>query len=103
MTVLVGGAFAFLLGLILLIVWWSHFITVLAGAIPLILLAGGALAAYLGWEELKDSKQIEKEMATNSNTNTSQQNSEVDRYKKETEKYKAEVEELKKKISETED
>jgi hypothetical protein len=49
MKTLVGGAAAAVLGLIGLVVWWSPFLTLLAGAIPLMLLLGGGLAIYLGF------------------------------------------------------
>ena len=51
MTALVGGIGALVLGIILLVVWWNYFLALIAGAIPLILLLGGALATYLGVEE----------------------------------------------------
>ncbi len=100
MMALVGGIVALVLGVILLIVWWGHFLTVLAGAIPIVLLLGGALAAYLGVEEIKDRRQIEKEMesAASSPPPPPPSQEELERYKEETEKYKAEVKELKKKI-----
>ena len=63
MAALVGGVGALILGLILLIIWWNYFIVVLAGIIPILLLLGGALAAYLGYEEIKDRREIEKEEA----------------------------------------
>ncbi len=33
---------------------WHHFFDLLAGGIPFLLLLGGALAVYLGFEETKD-------------------------------------------------
>ena len=41
MKTLVGGAAAAVLGLIGLVVWWAPFMTLLAGAIPLMLLTFG--------------------------------------------------------------
>ena len=55
MKTLVGGAIAAALGLIGLAVWWGEFLMVLAGVIPAMLLLGGALAIYLGFDELKDT------------------------------------------------
>ena len=54
MTALVGGLVAVALGLIGLGLWWREFLGLLAGGLPLILLLGGALAVYLGFEETKD-------------------------------------------------
>ena len=56
MTALLGGIVALVLGIIGIIFWWGPFIDILRGSIPLILLLGGALAAYLGFEELKDKR-----------------------------------------------
>jgi hypothetical protein len=36
-----------------LIGWWGDFIALLKGAIPIILVVGGALAAYLGIDDIK--------------------------------------------------
>ncbi|MCP4691327.1 MAG: hypothetical protein GY859_24995 [Desulfobacterales bacterium] len=55
MKTLVGGAVAAAFGLIGLAVWWSQFLMVLAGIIPVMLLLGGGLAIYLGFDELKDT------------------------------------------------
>jgi hypothetical protein len=56
MAALLGGIVALVLGLIGIIFWWGYFLQILRGSIPLILLLGGALAAYLGFEELKDKR-----------------------------------------------
>ena len=103
MTALVGGVGALILGVILLIVWFDQFLTVLAGLIPMVLLLGGALAAYLGLEEMRDRRQIEEEMArANAQTTPpptpAASQEELDRHKEEAAKYKAEVEELKNKL-----
>jgi hypothetical protein len=55
MKTLIGGAVAVLLGIIGIAVWFGAFLQLLAGALPPILLLGGGLALYLGFDELKDS------------------------------------------------
>ena len=50
MKVLIGGAVAAVLGLIGLGIWWEQFFILLAGGIPIILLLGGALAIYVGFD-----------------------------------------------------
>ena len=55
MKTLIGGAVAAALGLVGLGIWWSEFLMVLAGIIPIMLLLGGGLAIYLGFDELKDN------------------------------------------------
>jgi len=53
---LVGGLIALVLGLIGIITWWPYFIKALAAGVPVMLILGGALATYLGIEELTDKK-----------------------------------------------
>jgi len=53
MKILLGGIVALILGFIGLILWWSEFFRVLRGVIPIILVLGGALAVYLGIEDIK--------------------------------------------------
>lgn len=55
MKTLVGGAVAAVLGVIGLAVWFGEFLGLLAGSIPVMLLLGGGLALYLGFDELKDA------------------------------------------------
>lgn len=61
MAALVGGIVATILGAVLLVVWWKHFVWLLAGGVPLILVLGGALAIYIGIDEIKDKMQQAKE------------------------------------------
>ena len=52
MKTLIGGAVAAVLGVIGLAVWFGEFLQILAGSIPIMLLLGGGLALYLGFDEL---------------------------------------------------
>lgn len=92
MKTLVGGAIAAALGLIGLAVWWGEFLMVLAGVIPAMLLLGGALAIYLGFDELKDTWKSD-ESAEISNDTASD---EVEKYRQEISELKDEIETLKK-------
>lgn len=60
MKTLIGGAIGAVLGLIGLAIWWKPFLQLLAGSIPIVLLLGGGLALYLGFDELKDTWKNEK-------------------------------------------
>lgn len=60
MVALAGGLAALVLGVIGVIFWWEEFIDLLLGGVPVMLVFGGALAAYLGYEEIKDKKAAEK-------------------------------------------
>lgn len=86
MKTLIGGAVAAVLGLIGLTVWFSEFLQLLAGAIPVMLLLGGGLALYLGFDELKDSWKKEDTSA------------DVGFADADAEKYKREIDDLKKEI-----
>jgi hypothetical protein len=56
MAVFAGGLAAVVLGIIGIFAWWGDFILILKGSIPAMLILGGGLAAYLGFEEIKDKK-----------------------------------------------
>lgn len=56
---LVGGLIALILGIIGIIVWWGYFLKALMAGVPVVLLLGGALATYLGIEEIKDRRASE--------------------------------------------
>ncbi len=90
MKTLIGGAIAAALGLIGIVVWWKPFLTVLAGTIPIMLLLGGALAIYLGFDELRETwKKDEVEEGVS-------EDEDVQKYKQEITELKEEIEELKK-------
>lgn len=59
MVALAGGVVAVILGIIGIIVWWGDFLEILKGTLPVLFILGGALAAYLGYEEIKDKKAAE--------------------------------------------
>jgi len=56
MAALGGGLVALVLGIIGIIFWFGYFIKALQAGLPAMLILGGALAVYLGFEELKDKK-----------------------------------------------
>jgi len=92
MKTLIGGAVAAVLGLIGLSIWFTPFLQILAGSIPIMLLLGGGLALYLGFDELKDTW---KKGETTSDTavktdDTASYQQEIDKLKQEIETLKAE-------------
>ena len=90
MKTLVGGAIAAILGVIGIVAWFPQFLIVLAGTVPVMLLLGGALAIYLGVDELKDTWKKD-DIPVEASTKTD----ESEKYKKEIEDLKKEVETLK--------
>ena len=93
MKTLIGGAIAAALGLIGLVIWWGQFLMVLAGIIPAMLLLGGALAIYLGFDEIKDTWKVDE---TAESPPEDSEGEEVEKYKKEIDDLKEEIETLKK-------
>ncbi len=88
MVALIGGLAALVLGVIGLIGWWDEFLWLLKGVIPLVLLLGGALATYLGAEEMKDKRRAEMEQAQEP---FQPQGEDVEQYKKEVSELKAKL------------
>ncbi len=60
MAALAGGLAAVILGIIGIILWWDAFLLLVMGALPAMFILGGALAAYLGFEEIKDKRAAER-------------------------------------------
>ena len=91
MKTLIGGAVAAVLGLIGLSVWFKPFLQILAGSIPVMLLIGGGLALYLGFDELKDTWEKDSPEAdvVTKEDNAEQYKQEIDSLKKEIETLKA--------------
>lgn len=80
---LAGGVVALVLGIIGIFIWWPYFIKALMAGVPVMLILGGALAAYLGIEEIKDKKAAERF------------ESEKDDLKREVENLKKEIKDIK--------
>jgi len=91
MKTLIGGAVAALLGLIGIVAWFPQFLTVIAGTIPVMLLLGGALAIYLGVDELKDTWKQDESAETDAADDEG-----VEKYKQEISELKEEIDTLKK-------
>ncbi|MGA1826529.1 MAG: hypothetical protein ACMUIP_17895 [bacterium] len=50
-----GGVIAIVIGVIGIIFFFSKFLTILAGTIPIMLICGGLIALFIGFSEIKDS------------------------------------------------
>jgi len=94
MKTLIGGAVAAVLGLIGISIWFGEFLQVIAGTLPIMLLMGGGLALYLGFDELKDTWKKDDGLTTESSTEN------VEQYKSEIDDLKKEIETLKEKKAE---
>ncbi len=95
MKVFLGGIAAAFLGLIGIFAFFGPFLHLLAGAVPLMLLLGGAMAAYLGYDEVKDKLPFPKKQEEGSTASESSFKEEAEKYKQEAERLRAELEKAK--------
>lgn len=92
MSLLIGGVIASVFGLVSLIFWWADFITIIKGAFPISLLLGGALAVYVGIDEIQDKIREERlrneEKLEKARTEMQAARAQAERYKEELDKLK---------------
>ncbi len=101
MSVFLGGIVAAVVGVILLLIWWTPFLQLLQGAVPVMLLFGGVIAAYLGFDEVKEKlpyfgKKEEEFSPTMDTDDTSKFREEAEKYKSEAEELRSELDKIKK-------
>lgn len=95
MKVFLGGIFAAFLGIIGVLVFHSAFFHLVAGAIPLALLLGGAMAAYLGYDEVKEKLPFTRKEESAAAGSETRLKEEAERYKQEVDRLKSELEKAK--------
>jgi uncharacterized protein (DUF3084 family) len=92
MSLLTGGVIAAVIGLISLIFWWADFSAIIRGALPIFLLLGGALAIYVGFDEIqdkiRDERQRQDEELEKAREEIESAKAEADRYREELDKLK---------------
>ena len=86
--VVLGGFLAVILGILLLIFWFSPFIAILQGTIPLILILGGGIALFIGITEIKDTLKSKEEESKFETFQEEPQVTQTSATEKETEKEK---------------
>ena len=99
MSVLIGGAISVILGIIGLIGWRHEFAIILKGTVPLILLLGGVLALYVGYDELQEKLREEKQRQEEK---LEKAREEIEMIKARAELYREELERLKEETRERE-
>jgi small neutral amino acid transporter SnatA (MarC family) len=92
MPLLTGGAISAFLGLIGLIFWWSHFVDILKGAVPIFLILGGILAVYIGFDDIQDKLNRERQKQEEE---LARAREEIEAVKAQTDQYREELERLK--------
>lgn len=60
MIAMLLGVVAVIVGIVLLVVWWPDFLTVLKGAIGPMLALGGALVIVIAWSEYQAAREMER-------------------------------------------
>jgi hypothetical protein len=95
MKVFVGGVAAAFLGLLSIIICHHAVFKIILGTIPLILLLGGLIAAYLGYDEVKDKLPFAKNKENLEPSNDTRLREEAERYKQEVERLKSELDKTK--------
>ena len=95
MKVFVGGVVAAFLGLLGIIIWHHAVFKFIVGAIPFILLLGGLMAAYLGYDEVKDKLPFLKARESEDSANSAGFKEEAEKYKQEAERLKSELDKTK--------
>jgi hypothetical protein len=95
MKVFAGGVAAAFLGFLGILIWYKEVFAVIGGAIPLILLLGGLMAAYLGYDEVKDKLPFSKSSEATEPTSDMRLKEEAERYKQEVERLKGELDKTK--------
>lgn len=91
MKTLIGGSAAVVLGIIGIVVWIAPAWELVKGSVPAMLLLGGSLAIYLGFDELRDTwKEKDTTFDIPVNNESEKQKQEIDELKKEIEELKSE-------------
>lgn len=55
-VLLIAGLVSLVLGLVLFFAWFGYIVAIAKAILPAAFIGAGAVAAYLGWEEMKDQK-----------------------------------------------
>lgn len=96
MSIFVGGCIALILGILGIIFWWWHFVAILQGVIPIMLVFAGALAVYLSIDQFKAYLNRNKKQESTSTGDTSH----AKVVSEDVEDLRKENEELKRKLAE---
>ena len=92
MTLLIGGGVSVIVGLLGLIFWFTDFLTILKGGLPIIFILGGILAVYIGLDEIQDKLREERQKQEESLAKAKE---EIEAVRAQAEQYREELEKLK--------
>ena len=92
MQLMIGGIVAVILGVIGFSFWWSAFIAILQGGIPIVLILGGILADYVGIDAMQDKM---REARQKHEVKLEKAREEIQKVKAQSDQYREEIEKLK--------
>lgn len=92
MSLLISGIVSAVLGLTSLIFFWPDFMTILRGSFPIFLLLGGALAVYVGIDEMQEKSREERRRQEEK---LAKAQDEIETIRAQAESYKGELDKLK--------
>jgi hypothetical protein len=92
MSLLIGGIVSVVFGAIGFALWWSDFIIILKGGVPIMLILGGILAVYVGIDAIQDKMREERQKQ---DEKLEKAREEIEQVKAQSEQYREEIEKLK--------
>ncbi len=92
MSMLISGIISVILGIIGFSIWWNDFIIALKGIVPIMLILGGILGAYIGFDAIEDQAREERKRQDEKLQKTRE---EMEHVKAQAEQYREEIERLK--------
>jgi hypothetical protein len=92
MSLLISGIVSVILGVIGFSLWWSDFVIILKGGVPIMLMLGGILAVYVGLDAMQDRMREERQKQEEKLDKTRE---EIEQVKAQAEQYREEIEKLK--------
>jgi small neutral amino acid transporter SnatA (MarC family) len=98
MQLLIGGIVSVVLGVIGFSLWWSAFITILQGGIPILLILGGILAVYVGMDAMQDKIREERQKQEEK---LEKAREEIEKVRAQSEQYREEIDKLKEQAKNT--
>lgn len=85
-VLMIAGLVSLVLGIVLFFAWFGYILALIKAILPLAFIISGAVASYLGWEEMRESRTPTMDFSSPD---------EADRYKSEAKAYQAKLNEIK--------
>ncbi|MBU2234611.1 MAG: hypothetical protein KKE49_03075 [Proteobacteria bacterium] len=92
MSLLISGIVSVILGMIGFYHWWNDLMTILKGGVPIMMILGGILAIYVGFDAMQDRQREEKLKQEEKLQKTRE---EIEQVRVQAEHYREEIDKLK--------